>query len=111
MYEIIFLKQLYEDQTLNIQAGFINQERKTPRSKVISLTEGHNVILFFQAKTPHMLFSLRTSARYQHVLNNLFCVTTSPVGPIITPYDKKLTESAVQKLQQWLNYELNVLGL
>jgi hypothetical protein len=112
LYEIIFLKELYADLNLTIRAGYINQDKKAPfRSKVVSLKEGHQILLFFQPKTPHMLFTLRTSARYRHVLNNLFCVTASPVGPIMTIHDKKLPEHAGQKLHQWLNHELQVLGL
>jgi hypothetical protein len=112
LYEIIFLKELYQDANLVIHAGYINQEKKAhSRSKVVSLSEGNPVWLFFQPKTPHMLFTLRTSSRYRHVLNHLFCVTTSPVGPILTLQDRKLPDHAGQKLHQWLNYELRVLGL
>lgn len=112
MYEIIYLKQLYDDPNLTIQAGFINQEDKPPaRDNLVSLHQGQRVLLFLYPKTPQMLFSLRTSARYHHVLDKLFCVTASPVGPIRTVQARRLSEGSQQKLQQWLKHELQVLGL
>ncbi|WP_018130657.1 hypothetical protein [Effusibacillus pohliae] len=111
MYEVIFLKELYSDPGLSIHAGYINQDKKlTLKSHPASLPDAQEVILFFEAKTPNTLFTLRTYGRYRHVLNNLFCVTSSPVGPIFTQ-NEKLSETALHKVNQWVKQELRMLGL
>jgi hypothetical protein len=98
---VIFLKELYSSPSLVIYAGYINQEKnRTSQNKTPSISYGQKVMLFFKAMTPNLLFTLRTyGQRYFHVIGNLFCVTSSPVGPIITINDK-LSESAIQKINQ-----------
>ncbi|MFC4769640.1 hypothetical protein [Effusibacillus consociatus] len=112
MYEVILLKEFYSDPGLSIHAGYINQEKKTAsKSNVVSLSNGQHVMLFFEAKTPNTLFMLRTYGRYRNVLNNLFCVTASPVGPILIQENDKLSETSVHKINQWVKQELRMLGL
>lgn len=112
MYEIIFLKELYNDPSLTIKAGYINENKKNAtHSNVAAISNAQKVLLFVEAKTPSMLFTLRSYSRYQHVLNNLFCLTTSPVGPIVAHLEHQLSETALNKANQWVLHELRLLGL
>lgn len=109
---MIFLKEVYTSPSLLIHAGYINQEKKANgNSKISSIKDVKKVVLFFQVKSPNMLFTLRTyGSRYMHVINNIFCVTLSPIGAIQIMNDE-LSDLATQKVQQWVRHELNLLGL
>jgi hypothetical protein len=112
MYEIIYLSELYDTPSLTIKAGYINQDKKaSANAHIAALADAQKVLLFFEAKTPNMLFTLRSYERYQHVMNHLFCLTASPVGPIHAHRDHKLSETALNKANQWVKHELRLLGL
>lgn len=112
MYEIIYLNELYNSPSLTIKAGFINQDKKTSaNAHMKALADAQKVMLFFEAKTPNMLFTLRSYGRYQHVMNHVFCLTASPVGLILSHRDHKLSEMSLNKVNQWVKHELRLLGL
>ncbi len=112
MYEVISIMEFYSNPSISIHAGYINQNKNAiSTEKITSLSNGQNIILFFQAKTPNMLFILRSYGNhYMHVIDQLFCVTSSPVGKLMT-IENKIPESAMPKIKQWVRQELNILGL